>query len=88
MTKIVSYLYRNLDPIMINRNQLDFALSHLFKGKAFIIYGPRRWKDHFSEQLLATVSKKTIRLNGDDADIRELLAKPNSAFLERIIGDN
>lgn len=74
---------------MINRNQLNFALSHLFKGKAFIIYGPRQaGKTTFSEQLLANVSKKTLRLNGDDADIRELFAKPNAAFLERLIGDN
>jgi predicted AAA+ superfamily ATPase len=27
---------------MINRNQLQYALGHLFKGKAFIIYGPRQ----------------------------------------------
>ncbi|MCE7067396.1 ATP-binding protein [Dyadobacter sp. CY326] len=74
---------------MIDRNQLEYALSHLFKGKAFIIYGPRQaGKTTFSEQLLATVGKKTLRLNGDDADIRELFAKPNTAFLERLIGEN
>ncbi|SKC14002.1 ATP-binding protein [Dyadobacter psychrophilus] len=74
---------------MIDRNQLDYARSHLFKGKAFIIYGPRQaGKTTFSEQLLASVSRKTLRLNGDEADIRELFVRPNSAFLERLIGDN
>lgn len=74
---------------MIDRNQLNYALSHLFKGKAFIIYGPRQaGKTTFSEQLLTEISKKTLRLNGDEADIRELFIKPNSPFLERLIGDN
>jgi predicted AAA+ superfamily ATPase len=74
---------------MIARNQLQYALDHLFKGKAFIIYGPRQaGKTTFSEQLLSIISKNTLRLNGDDADTRELLGKPNSTLLGRIIGDN
>ncbi|MEO6286674.1 MAG: ATP-binding protein [Dyadobacter sp.] len=74
---------------MIARNQLQYALDHLFKGKAFIIYGPRQaGKTTFSEQLLSIISKKTLRFNGDDADIRELLGKPNSTLLGRLIGDN
>jgi len=74
---------------MIERNQLQFAKDHLFKGKAFIIYGPRQaGKTTFSEQLLGIVAKKTLRLNGDDADTRELLSRPNATMLGRIIGDN
>ncbi|WP_138480547.1 ATP-binding protein [Dyadobacter bucti] len=74
---------------MIERNQLQFAKDHLFKGKAFIIYGPRQaGKTTFSEQLLNIIAKKTLRLNGDDADTRELLSRPNATMLGRIIGDN
>ncbi|MCE6988593.1 ATP-binding protein [Dyadobacter sp. CY323] len=74
---------------MIDRNQLQYALKHLFTGKAFIIYGPRQaGKTTFSEKLLDVVGKKALRLNGDDADIRELFTKPNATLLERIIGNN
>jgi predicted AAA+ superfamily ATPase len=63
---------------MIIRKQLDYAFARLFKGKAFIIFGPRQTgKTTFVEQLLAKVNKKTLYLNGDDADVRETLAKPN-----------
>ncbi|MCX2432901.1 ATP-binding protein [Pedobacter sp. GR22-10] len=73
---------------MIVRNQLDYAIARLFKGKAFIIFGPRQTgKTTFVEQLLARVNKKTLYLNGDDADVRETLAKPNASQLVQILGD-
>lgn len=74
---------------MITRSQQEAALAHLFKGKALIIYGPRQaGKTTFSEQLLEIVAKKTLRLNGDDADTREAFLRPNATLIERIIGDN
>ncbi|MGG7662336.1 ATP-binding protein [Dyadobacter sp. BHUBP1] len=74
---------------MIVRSQQEAALAYLFKGKALIIYGPRQaGKTTFSEQLLAIVAKKTLRLNGDDADTREAFLRPNAMLIERIIGDN
>lgn len=74
---------------MIIRSQQDAALAYLFKGKALIIYGPRQaGKTTFSEQLLKIVARKTLRLNGDDADIREAFLRPNATLIERIIGDN
>lgn len=74
---------------MIVRSQQEAALAYLFKGKALIIYGPRQaGKTTFSEQLLAIVAKKTLRLNGDDADTREAFLRPNATLIERIIGDN
>lgn len=74
---------------MINRLQIDFALKRLFKGKALIIFGPRQvGKTTFCEQLLQKVDKKTLRLNGDDADTRELLAQPNATMLGNVIGNN
>ncbi|ACT95413.1 ATP-binding protein [Dyadobacter fermentans] len=74
---------------MIRRSQQDAALGYLFKSKALIIYGPRQaGKTTFSEQLLEMVDKKTLRLNGDDADTREAFLKPNATLIERIIGDH
>ena len=73
---------------MIVRNQLDYALARLFKGKAFIIFGPRQTgKTTFVAQLLAKVDKKTLYLNGDDADVRETLAKPNTANIAQMLGN-
>ncbi len=64
---------------MIVRNQIEYAQKRLFKGKALIIFGPRQaGKTVFAEQLLKTTTdKKIIRLNGDDADVRELFKKSN-----------
>ncbi|WP_406824232.1 ATP-binding protein [Pedobacter sp. KACC 23697] len=73
---------------MIVRKQLDYAFARLFKGKAFIIFGPRQTgKTTFVEQLLAKVDKKTLYLNGDDADVRETLAKPNAIQISQMLGD-
>lgn len=74
--------------IMIVRKQLDYALARLFKGKAFIVFGPRQTgKTTFVEQLLAKVNKKTLYLNGDDTDTRESLARPNATQIAQLIGD-
>lgn len=75
---------------MIVRNQIEYAQKRLFKGKALIIFGPRQaGKTVFAEQLLkTTIDKKIIRLNGDDADVRELFKKANKEKIKRIIGDN
>lgn len=73
---------------MIVRKQLDYALTRLFKGKAFIVFGPRQTgKTTFVEQLLAKVNKKTLYLNGDDADVRENLTKPNATQIAQLLGD-
>ncbi|WP_316769149.1 ATP-binding protein [Pedobacter frigiditerrae] len=73
---------------MIVRKQLDYALARLFKGKAFIVFGPRQTgKTTFVEQLLTKVNKKTLYLNGDDADVRGNLAKPNAIQIAQLIGD-
>jgi len=73
---------------MIVRKQLDYAFKRLFKGKAFIIFGPRQTgKTTFVEQLLAKVNKKTLYLNGDDADVRETLAKPNATQIAQMLGN-
>lgn len=71
---------------MIVRKQLDYAMARLFKGKAFIVFGPRQTgKTTFVEQLLVKINKKTLYLNGDDADTRESLAKPNAIQLSQML---
>lgn len=74
---------------MIIRQQIDFALKRLFKGKALIVFGPRQvGKTTFCEQLLQKVDGKVLRLNGDDADTRQLLAAPNATMLKNVVGSN
>ena len=73
---------------MIVRKQVDYALARLFKGKAFIVFGPRQTgKTTFVEQLLAKVNKKTLYLNGDDADVREILTNTTTAKLKAFVGN-
>lgn len=73
---------------MIVRKQMDYALARLFKGKAFIVFGPRQsGKTTFVEQMLKKVDKKTLYLNGDDADVRESLSKPNATQIAQLLGD-
>lgn len=73
---------------MIVRKQMDYALARLFNGKAFIVFGPRQsGKTTFVEQMLKKVDKKTLYLNGDDADVRESLSKPNATQIARLLGD-
>lgn len=68
---------------------MPYATERLFKGKAFIIYGPRQaGKTTFSEMLLAEIGKKVLRLNGDDSDTRELLSQPNATMLKDLVGNN
>lgn len=74
---------------MIQRTQIEFAKERLFKGKAFIVFGPRQsGKTTFVKQLLASIDRKTLYLNGDDADVRESLAKPNATMLSQLIGNH
>lgn len=74
---------------MIPRIQMKFAKDRLFKGKAMIIYGPRQvGKSTFTDMLLSGVDKSVLRLNGDDADTRELLLSPNATILKSIIGNS
>lgn len=74
---------------MINRYQLEYAKNRLFKGKALIIMGPRQvGKTTFCNTMLEELDKKVLHLNGDEADVRQLLAKPNRDMLINLIGKN
>ena len=71
---------------MISRYQLDYAKKRLFKGKALIIFGPRQvGKTTFCNMMLKKLDKRVLHLNGDEADIRQLLAEPNRDKLVNII---
>ncbi len=59
----------------------------LFKGKALILFGPRQsGKTTLMEALLSKQTKSVLRLNGDDADVREALTNTTSTRLKSIIG--
>ncbi len=74
---------------MILREQIDFVRQRLFRGKAFIIFGPRQaGKTTFAKQLLATEDRTVFHLNGDDSDARNLLAQPNATMLRALLGKN
>lgn len=62
--------------------------KHLKDKKAIILLGPRQvGKTTLLEQI--TVNKRNVlRLNGDETDVRELLANPTSTRLSKIIGNS
>ena len=71
---------------MIERLQIDYAMQRMFKNKAFLVFGPRQTgKTTFVETLLQKINKSTLILNGDDADVREMLAKPNAAQISQLL---
>lgn len=72
---------------MIHRHLQNIIEGYLFKKKAIIIYGARQTgKTTLVEQLLEPYRKDTLFLNGDDADVREMLSDLNSTKLIPIIG--
>jgi predicted AAA+ superfamily ATPase len=71
---------------VIQRLQIDYALARMFKNKAFLVFGPRQTgKTTFVETLLQKINKSTLSINGDDADVREMLTKPNAAQLTQLL---
>ena len=74
---------------MVKRELESIINNHLFKGKAIIIYGARQTgKTTLVESLLKDFKKSTLFLNGDDADVRDLLSDPASTKLIPVIGNN
>ena len=70
---------------MIHRLLQTTITQKLFKGKAILIFGPRQaGKSTLVEIILA--DKEHLYLNGDDADIRELLSHSTAAKLKALIG--
>jgi uncharacterized protein len=72
---------------MIQRRLQPIIEGYLFKGKTIVIYGARQTgKTTLLEQMLEPYRGNTLFLNGDDADIREMLSDLNATKLFPIIG--
>lgn len=73
---------------MIQRSLLKSLQKRLFKGKALIIFGARQTgKYTLAEILLTNQEKEWLTLNGDDANVRELLTNTTATKLKAIIGN-
>ena len=73
--------------IHIKRTLRHRIQKRLFKGKAIIILGARQvGKTTLIEDILADLDGSVLSLNGDEADVRELLNNTTSTRLKVIIG--
>ncbi|OHD54683.1 MAG: ATPase [Spirochaetes bacterium GWF1_51_8] len=73
---------------MINRIISQKILGNFFKGKVILIIGPRQTgKTTLLHQITDNQKENTLWLNGDESDIREILARPTSTALKGIIGN-
>lgn len=73
---------------MIKRTSQISIQKRLFKGKAVLLFGPRQaGKSTLVEALLQGQDEEWLYLNGDDADVREILTNTTAAKLRAIIGN-
>jgi predicted AAA+ superfamily ATPase len=71
---------------MIERILQSAIEKRLFKGKAILIFGPRQsGKSTLVTTILA--DKDHLYLNGDDADVREILTNTTVAKLKLVVGN-
>ncbi|MBW2659622.1 MAG: AAA family ATPase, partial [Deltaproteobacteria bacterium] len=74
---------------MIKRRLQEYVAGRLFKGKVIIVLGARQvGKTTLVENILSELDYPKIELNGDEADVRELLADTTSTRLRAIVGKN
>ena len=74
---------------MINRLLEKQIEKHLFKKKVIIVFGPRQaGKTTLLEAMLKKRPEPSLILNGDEADVRELLSNTTSGRLRSIIGNH
>ncbi len=72
---------------MIQRTLKDSIKKDLFKGKALLLFGPRQsGKSTLIQEVLKDA--KYLYLNGDDADVREMLTNTTATKLKAIVGNN
>lgn len=73
---------------MINRALQTVIEKRLFKGKALLLFGPRQsGKSTLIDSLLKAQDKEWLYLNGDDADVREILTNTTATRLKAIAGN-
>ena len=71
---------------MIERTIAKAIEQRLFKGKAILVFGPRQsGKSTLIEAILN--GKEHVYLNGDDADVREILTNTTATKLRTVVGD-
>ena len=71
---------------MVKRSIEKLIQRYLFKKKAIIIYGARQvGKTTLVESLVKNYTQKTLFLNGDDSDIRDILSEASAAKLKPVI---
>ncbi len=74
---------------MITRKLQETIEKKLFKGKAIVLVGARQvGKTTLFNEVLSGRKENILRLNMDEADVRELLTNPTMAELQQIIADN
>ncbi len=74
---------------MIQRDIGEAIKKRLFKGKAILIFGPRQsGKSTLIENLLHETGIGFLYLNGDEADVREILSITTSVKLKALAGNN
>jgi len=74
---------------IIKRHLQNTIAQRLFKGKVIILLGARQvGKTTLVENILSDLEYPVIELNGDEADVRELLTNTTSTRLRAIIGTN
>ncbi len=73
---------------MISRLLQSSLEKRLFKGKAILLFGARQTgKSTLAEVLLSGLNEEWLTLNGDDADVREILSDTTATKLKVIIGN-
>ena len=74
---------------IIKRHLQETIAGRLFKGKVITVLGARQvGKTTLIEDILSGLDYPYIELNGDEADVRELLADTTSTRLRAIVGKN
>lgn len=73
----------------IQRKLIPQIEQTFFQGKAILLMGPRQvGKTTLIESMLTGREEKLMMLNGDEADVRQLLSQTTSTRLRSIIGDS
>lgn len=74
---------------MITRTIETKLKERLFKGKAIVLFGARQvGKTTLVNKIITETGEKTLWLNGDEADVREMLTNTTSGRLKAFFGDN
>ena len=73
---------------MITRHIKEAITTRFFKGKAILIFGARQCgKSTLIEDILHEQDKEWLYMNGDDADVREILTNTTATRLKALAGN-